>query len=201
MTRLKKWPSLILFSIAVLSASTSPASKNVEKFCFDMKEGIPSWPKKMTIEPGNTGRLNEGLFAGIAQIITPKEAGKHLNEKKWIFIDNRIQQDRAPGVVPRALLMTVESLQPKEEEMSAQHLIASLNSMSKADKEKLGLKDKYTDVTEMSDLNFVTYCNGRQCHRAPMGACKLRKMGFTEKQVHLLVEGFPGWQEAGLPVK
>lgn len=52
------------------------------------------------------------------------------------------------------------------------------------------------EVQDMSmDLPVLIYCAGGDCEDSHIVGQKLREIGF--KRLHILVDGFPGWKEAG----
>ena len=48
-----------------------------------------------------------------------------------------------------------------------------------------------------TDAEIVAYCRGPYCLYAPMAVAELRRRGFCARR---LVDGFPEWRVAGLPV-
>lgn len=49
------------------------------------------------------------------------------------------------------------------------------------------------------DEKVVFYCNGQKCGLSAKSCAKAVSWGYT--QVYYLRDGFPGWEQAGLPVE
>lgn len=48
------------------------------------------------------------------------------------------------------------------------------------------------------DLPVVIYCNGGSCDASELVAIRLQQLGY--RRVHVMIDGFPAWKDAGYPV-
>lgn len=88
-----------------------------------------------------------------------------------VFIDARPAHEYEAGHIPFAYLIPAESI----------------------DAGRLG--DMMEQGGVGADQRVVVYCEGGLCTASELVAFRLQDMGFTK--IHIDVDGFPGWQEAG----
>ena len=183
-------------------------SKDSENFCH----GIKKWPKKAPIlAPGQGKGLQETDLQKHFNTIDVGSALKNHMQKGFIFVDTRKHSDRKVGQIPYSLKITAN---PKDttkkgsaNEFSEKTLLKKINKLAKkiAKKNKkggnidLGLAGSYSSVSDLKDLQFIIFCNGRKCHRSSFGGCELLRLGVNKKNIHIMLDGYPGWSAANGP--
>lgn len=110
------------------------------------------------------------VFAGI-KMVDVAEAYTLWKGKKVIFLDTRPKAQFDTEAIPGAVWLDADKL------LDDPTLANSL------DKSK----------------EYITYCSGIICRRAPGGALQLQSMGF--KNVRYFRGGMPDWKAKGYPVK
>jgi rhodanese-related sulfurtransferase len=108
---------------------------------------------------------------GDIKMVDSAEAYALWKGKKAIFIDTRPKAQYDTEKIPDAIWLDADKL------LDDPSLANSL------DKNK----------------EYVTYCSGVLCRRAPGGALQLKSMGF--KNVKFYRAGLPEWKSKGYPVK
>lgn len=105
-------------------------------------------------------------------LIDEKQAGKHLNEIGYVFVDTRHREHFNEGHVPGAIFLTPDDVQEKFVE--AQPFL-------------------------MESDTLILYCYGPDCDMAEKVVEFLAQMGY--RKFMIMSSGFPAWKSAGLPVE
>ncbi len=181
------------FIVICLVISLPSLASDWQSFCSQVKTSTET---PQTIKEEDIKKIGE--------IITAKQAKRNWDDfkrwrktkglvgKRWIFVDARAPSDRIAGMIPRAILMTADSENPKLNEVSETNFITKTNNL---------LKEDFQTIAEFKDLSFIVFCNGKTCKRAVFSACQMRTFGLKKDQVNIMLEGFPKWISSGYPVR
>ena len=160
-----------------------------QSFC----EGVPDWPKGSEVPAASK-------YAGVAKVVDgaftkskwDKMKGKDFSEGKWVIIDARSKPDRSVGKVPKSVMLTADYKNASKNEIKEALVVKKVNKR---------LKSSYKSLADMTDVNYILFCNGKKCHRSSFGACELRKLGVPENKLFLMLGGFPEWKDRGYPTR
>jgi rhodanese-related sulfurtransferase len=106
-----------------------------------------------------------------ATVVTTSEVLKMFQEKKVVFLDNRIKTQFDTEHIAGATWFFCDTL------------LDNPAAASGLDKEK----------------EYLLYCNGTHCWRSPAVAMMLSHLGF--KKLYWYRDGIPAWKKAGNPVQ
>ena len=109
---------------------------------------------------------------GESLIVSLSEAEKMFTNKAAVFMDARLKQEYDAGHIQGAISIPWH-----------------------------GVEHRFMEVADRipSDRLIITYCEGETCALSKDLALFLKEMGY--EKVHVLVNGWSLWKDAGLPVE
>jgi len=99
-------------------------------------------------------------------------AKKLYDSQKFLFVDARSRDDYDEGHIKGAVSLPVGQFDEKIE----------------------AFLDQYS-----AEIAIVAYCSGRTCEDSHKLAQLLLAIGYT--QIHVFIDGFPGWAAEGYPIE
>ncbi|HLO41488.1 MAG TPA: rhodanese-like domain-containing protein [Phycisphaerales bacterium] len=158
-----------------LRLNSTPASSETKTPAID--EGAAAGTPHTPVNGASTaaGEEGSGRAAGSPHVLGPEitvPQAKALFDEGVIFIDARIDTEYAVDRVSGAI-----------------HLTSAMFSGSEPP-QALAILDPSRPV--------VIYCTGGDCDASHAVGIRLQQSGF--EKIHIMVDGLPGWKNAGYPV-
>ena len=181
---------ILLSLVILLMVSGISHARPISEFCSE----VPKWPRGQLVP-----EYSEYLDADVGTPVEADFTKRQYRKKGWVIIDAKGQKDRAVGKIPKTVLMTADYKDPALNEITPENFSKKITKYLKTH-EKI---DHQPSMDELrNNYKYVIFCNGKKCHRSSYGACLLRMViGVPEKNVFIMLGGYPEWKEAGYPVR
>ncbi|MFG0328435.1 MAG: rhodanese-like domain-containing protein [Phycisphaerales bacterium] len=156
---------------AEVAPDPADASQGETPLAVDDEPGDPAPAVQHEVEPPVD-------FGSLGEEVSLREAKALYDAGMADFIDARLLEPYVEGHIPGAFHIPPTSLQGGS-------IPPHLNS----------------GILQPDDRHKVIYCPGGDCDASHLVRDLLISIGFPDRTLHIMTEGFPAWRDAGYPVE